>query len=281
MKNNIAGLLDSNVSEVVTEEMLIKENLLRFTDISIQLSNISYLFSGKKKFKIPIVMIIFILISLILLFTVPIVGVILTGISAFYVWTIYNNYTSSKQYLTLYLNSGQVYQIHFNSREFLEQVRDAVEFAFNNNNAYYDINIEKQTIENGDKYSITSKHANINSHNKNSFNDSSVNVKDTHGSTIQGAISGNDNKTSNTINKETSYNWKEIQAELKKVIEAIKIDSEVKKASLEALKAANQQNEKEFVAVVKNNKTVFLSELFQNIVSQSLAQVITYTMGIR
>jgi hypothetical protein len=279
MKNSLTDLFDSNVNEISTEEILIKDNLLRFTSISIQLSNISYLFSGKKKFKIPVIMLVFIIISLVLLFTFPIIGFVLVAISAIYVWTIYTTYSSSKQYLTLFLNSGQVYRIDFKNGAFLEKVRETVEFAFNNKNAYYDINIEKQTIENGDTYSINGNHASINSHNKNSFNDSSVNVGDANGSIIQGAVRG-DNNTSVNLERDINYNWKEIQTELKSVINAIKIDSEVKRASEAALRAAEKEDEIEFARVVKTNKMAFLSELFQNTVSQSLAQIITFAMGI-
>lgn len=280
MKNNLNDFLDIKKNEIETEEFSIKDNLLKFSDLTIQLSNISYLSAGKKKFKIPIMAIIILIISLFLLSILPIFGFLLLIASGGYIWYLYNDYQKEKQFLTFNLNSGQIYRISFEKKDFLNKVRETVEFSMNNKNKNFEINIGKQEVFSGDYHSHNVRGSNIkissNSHQK---NDSSVKIGDIKDSSMSGVAFGSNNIVRNK-EQNISYNWAELRTNLKSLLSNVSEDSSLTEASIQALQAAEKEDKQQFEIVIQNNKSIFLSNLFQNTASQFLVQIINNILGI-
>ncbi|MCB5951800.1 hypothetical protein LI951_06965 [Enterococcus sp. BWT-B8] len=48
MNNSLTKFLDYDESEIITDNLVIKNNLLKFDNITLQLSNISRLYAGEK-----------------------------------------------------------------------------------------------------------------------------------------------------------------------------------------------------------------------------------------
>ncbi|MBC1413585.1 hypothetical protein IA938_08490 [Listeria welshimeri] len=280
MKNNLNDFLDIKKNEIETEEFSIKDNLLKFSDLTIQLSNISYLSAGKKKFKIPIMAIIILIISLFLLSILPIFGFLLLIASGGYIWYLYNDYQKEKQFLTFNLNSGQIYRISFEKKDFLNKVRETVEFSMNNKNKNFEINIGKQEVFSGDYHSHNVRGSNIkissNSHQK---TDSSVKIGDIKDSSMSGVAFGSNNIVRNK-EQNISYNWAELRTNLKSLLSNVSEDSSLTEASIQALQAAEKEDKQQFEIVIQNNKSIFLSNLFQNTASQFLVQIINNILGI-
>ncbi|MBF2654687.1 hypothetical protein G4229_10075 [Listeria seeligeri] len=278
MKNDLSNLLSTKNNEIETTGISIKENLLKFSDITIQLSNISYLSAGKKKLKIPLLAIITVIISLILLSVIPLAGFILLIISGVYIWYIYNDYQKSKQFLTFNLNSGQTYHITFQKADFLSIVKETVELSMNNKNKKYEINIQEQKVFSGDYHTHTiGNNVNINSNNSEKT-DSSITIGDIKNNAMSGVAFGSDN-TIHVNSKSIQYDWAEIKSSIEHIISTTE-NPLVKEASIEVLEAAQSEDKKQFESIVKNNKSVFLSELFQNTASQILATYIKNILGI-
>ncbi|MBC1249346.1 hypothetical protein HB801_05675 [Listeria welshimeri] len=280
MKNNLNDFLDIKKNEIETEEFSIKDNLLKFSDLTIQLSNISYLSAGKKKFKMPIMAIIILIISLFLLSILPIIGFLLLIASGGYIWYLYNDYQKEKQFLTFNLNSGQIYRISFEKKDFLNKVRETVEFSMNNKNKNFEINIGKQEVFSGDYHSHNVQGSNIkissNSHQK---TDSSVKIGDIKDSSMSGVAFGSNNIVRNK-EQNISYNWAELRTNLKSLLSNVNEDSSLTEASIQALQAAEKEDKQQFEIVIRNNKSIFLSNLFQNTASQFLVQIINNILGI-
>lgn len=280
MKNNLNDFLDIKKNEIETEEFSIKDNLLKFSDLTIQLSNISYLSAGKKKFKMPIMAIIILIISLFLLSILPIIGFLLLIASGGYIWYLYNDYQKEKQFLTFNLNSGQIYRISFEKKDFLNKVRETVEFSMNNKNKNFEINIGKQEVFSGDYHSHNVQGSNIkissNSHQK---TDSSVKIGDIKDSSMSGVAFGSNNIVRNK-EQNISYNWAELRTNLKSLLSNVNEDSSLTEASIQALQAAEKEDKQQFEIVIQNNKSIFLSNLFQNTASQFLVQIINNILGI-
>ncbi|WP_086350245.1 hypothetical protein [Candidatus Enterococcus clewellii] len=294
MNNGLTKFLDYGEGEIITDNFVIKDNLLKFDDFTLQISNVSHLYAGKRILKIPNVLFIIFVISLLIVFVQPIIGLIGMALSGYGIFRIYQNYSNSKMYLQFNLNSGTSYFINFKDEEFLDEVRAMIEAAFNNKHMSSTINVAEQKIINGDHHIVqgdnaninsgTQKDAVINSHNSDSFNTtddhSSVTVGDIQNSAIHSSSFGNKNTIQTETEIDGSYNWTAIEAALQAVIATIKIDSPVKVASVEALAAAQQRNEKQFEVTVKNNKTEFLSDLFQNTASGVLSQIVCTILGV-
>lgn len=300
-------------NELTADQFIIKDNLLKVADITLQLSNISQIYAGKRKIKIPFKVVITFLVSLVFLFMrgndyssyaysdssgffrflnfIGLLGCVVTGL---YFFIIYQNYISSKYYLSFSLNSGKTYILPYKESRFLEDTRLIVEKAFETKHANYTVNIAEQKIIEGDEHILENKGGFVNFgvqedhsstiYNQDSFNqheetvDSSVNFGDISDSTIQSDIIGNNN----SLKKEEAdmYDWKELAKELQEVISSIKIDTPVKEASQEALLAVQEQDSKKFEKIVKSRKTEFLSELFLNTASGVLAQAISFILKI-
>ncbi|MBF2473553.1 hypothetical protein IA868_10345 [Listeria welshimeri] len=280
MKNNLNDFLDIKKNEIETEEFSIKDNLLKFSDLTIQLSNISYLSAGKKKFKMPIMAIIILIISLFILSILPIIGFLLLIASGGYIWYLYNDYQKGKQFLTFNLNSGQIYRISFEKKDFLNKVRETVEFSMNNKNKNFEINIGKQEVFSGDYHSHNVRGSNIkissNSHQK---TDSSVKIGDIKDSSMSGVAFGSNNIVRNK-EQNISYNWAELRTNLKSLLSNVSEDPSLTEVSIQALQAAEKEDKQQFEIVIQNNKSIFLSNLFQNTASQFLVQIINNILGI-
>lgn len=293
MNNSLTKFLN-NESEIITEDFVIKDNLLKFDDFTLQLSNISRLYAGEKKLKIPGILIIIFIISIWIFSMQTVLGLIGMGLSGFGIFNIYQTHMNNKLYLEFTLNSGTVYFIHFNDKEFLDEARAAIEVAFNTKQVFSKINIAEQKIINGDHHIVQGDNTNINSgiqkdtlinsHNSDSFNTtddhSSVTVGDIQNSSIHSSSFGSKNTIQTETDIESSYDWVAIEAALQAVVASIKIDSPVKTASVEALTAVQQRNENQFETTIKNNRTEFLSDLFQNTASGILSQVVCTILGI-
>ncbi|MBO0411472.1 hypothetical protein JZO81_10400 [Enterococcus hulanensis] len=291
MGKDITSIFDSNEEEIKTDYFSIRENVLHFDQITIQLSNIARIYTGKAKLNIPMPIVIVLIVSLIVLKFQPLIGVIGAGLSGFYLYTIFQKYNNNKQFLVFNLNSGHYYSIYFSDKIFMERVRLALEEAFNNNTTAA-INIAEQKIVYGDSHAVYGDFANINSgiqkendinsHNSNSFNandnSTSTTIGDIKDSTISSSTFGNQNQQV-TKNYET-FDWALTRKELQSVISQIKIDSPVKEASEKALIAAEKEDKTEFDAVLKENKSIFMSELFMNTASGVLAQLVSAVLGI-
>lgn len=291
MGKDITSIFDSNEEEIKTDYFSIRENVLHFDQITIQLSNIARIYTGKAKLNIPMPIVIVLIVSLIVLKFQPLIGVIGAGLSGFYLYTIFQKYNNNKQFLVFNLNSGHYYSIYFSDKIFMERVRLALEEAFNNNTTAA-INIAEQKIVYGDSHAVYGDFANINSgiqkendinsHNSNSFNandnSTSTTIGDIKDSTISSSTFGNQNQQV-TKNNET-FDWALTRKELQSVISQIKIDSPVKEASEKALIAAEKEDKTEFDAVLKENKSIFMSELFMNTASGVLAQLVSAVLGI-
>lgn len=292
MSNNLTKFLESTDNEIITDTFVIKDNVLKFDDVTLQLSNISRIYAGKKTLKIPMPAIVVFIISLLLIFMQPLIGIIGCVLSGWYIFSIYQAYLSGRIYLSFLLNSGTYYSIFFKDSDFLEDVRAKVEMAFNKQNVDYTVNVAEQKIIQGDHHEFKGDHnnlnwgvqkdMNVNSHNADSFNHtddhSSINVGDIKNSSIHSSTIGNKNNVSQ--DSEGNYDWQSIELALKTVISSIKIDSPVKAVSQEALTAAEKQDKTLFESIIKKNKAEFLSDLFQNTASGILVQVIAAVLGI-
>ncbi|MBU4642333.1 hypothetical protein [Bacillus toyonensis] len=294
MENNFKTLLTSDDNEIVTESFTIKDNILKLNDITLHLSNIATLYAGKKKFKVPFIAIFIFLISFFILFEFLIVGLIGCGLSGVYIWLIYQSYSSNKQYLNFQMNSGKYYRIYFSDKAFLEKAKSIVEKAFNNKNMEYTVNIKEQKIIHGNDYKVSGnnnvfdatiqENSNVNSHNADSFNiydeDNSVKIRNIKDTSINGAIFGNNNNLNASTHSNSNFNWKEIVSDLEQVISSIKIDSDVKKASIEALTASKKEDMVLFESTIKKYAKEFLSDLFQNTARGLLLQVVSKILGV-
>ncbi|MGN7198002.1 hypothetical protein ACTHS9_28800 [Bacillus mycoides] len=292
MENNFKTFLASDDKEIMTEAFTIKDNILKLNDITLHLSNIASLYAGKKKFKVPFIAIFIFLISFFILFEFLIVGLIGCGLSGVYIWLIYHSYSSNKQYLNFQMNSGQYYRVYFSDKTFLEEAKSIVEKAFNNKNMEYTVNIKEQKIIHGNDYKVSGnnnvfdatiqENSNVNSHNTDSFNkydeDNSIKIENIKDTSINGAIFGNNNNLNASTH--SNFNWKEIVSGLEEVISSIKIDSDVKKASIEALTASKKEDMVLFESTIKKHAKEFLSELFQNTARGLLLQVVSKILGV-
>ncbi|OOQ93164.1 hypothetical protein [Bacillus cereus] len=292
MENNFKTFLASDDKEIVTEAFTIKDNILKLNDITLHLSNIASLYAGKKKFKVPFIAIFIFLISFFILFEFLIIGLIGCGLSGVYIWLIYQSYSSNKQYLNFQMNSGQYYRVYFSDKTFLEEAKSIVEKAFNNKNMEYTVNIKEQKIIHGNDYKVSGnnnvfdatiqENSNVNSHNTNSFNkydeDNSIKIGNIKDTSINGAIFGNNNNLNASTH--SNFNWKEIVSGLEEVLSAIKIDSDVKKASIEALTVSKKEDMALFESTIKKHVKEFSSELFQNTARGLLLQVVSKILGV-
>ncbi|OTO14219.1 hypothetical protein, partial [Enterococcus sp. 3H8_DIV0648] len=109
MGKDITSIFDSNEEEIKTDYFSIRENVLHFDQITIQLSNIARIYTGKAKLNIPMPIVIVLIVSLIVLKFQPLIGVIGAGLSGFYLYTIFQKYNNNKQFLVFNLNSGHYY----------------------------------------------------------------------------------------------------------------------------------------------------------------------------
>lgn len=280
--------LSGKEEKIDTQGFIIEDNLLRFDYFTVQLSNISRVYAGKRKLKFPIWAILIFLISLFSINFKPWFSVLGLLISSFYLFYLYQDYQNNKLYLAFQLNSGRDYYLYFKDPEFLLNVRKTVEKTFNRNNIPTKINIAEQKIIQGNHQVFNGHHQNINTGiqagnvigSNNQTEQSTIINKDISGGTIQNAAFAKENTQTVETIKESSYDWSVITANLQALLASLNEESEVKVASQEALKAAEKQDKDQFEAAICEHRAAFLSDLFINTASGVLAQIINQVLGI-
>lgn len=127
MNKELTDLLSSNEKEIQTDHFVIKNNILKFDNLTLNLSNISMLYAGECPFKLPKGIFLISLVALILLYVKLVFGLFSILLIGLYIFSRYQAHTSGKSYLSFNLNSGEYYYIFFKEKEFLNQVRETVE----------------------------------------------------------------------------------------------------------------------------------------------------------
>lgn len=282
MENIMEELLNKqSKNEIKTESLQINGNILITDKTTLQLSNISSLTYGQLGVTIPyLLIVIWGIISFILIIAFAVLGIISLLILGIYIYYLYQKKINSDLYLYIKLNSGTNYTIFFANEEFLLRVKAVIETAFNKNDERIQINIKDQTII-GDNNTVDSPNEDysvkvgdnnmINSTNR----DESINVGEIKGNSLNKIQIGRENFMGNE-----SLNWTQLAQDLKSVINSLTKDSELKEASIAALKAVNEQDEAAFKNVVTTHKSEFISELFINISGSILGQVVNSILGI-
>lgn len=264
---SLQELIENNKNEIHTEKMTLSKNIFKFSHTSIQISNISKIRVGKieSKVKIPPLIIIIAIISIIVMFYNLLIGLIGLLLSGGYIYYIYRNNAGDKIFLNLNLNSGDIYNIFFSDAQFAEEVRLSIESAFNGV-LKTQLNID---MSSRDIYEVTGDNNSFHSGNT----DNSINNS---GNNNSGNSSIGHSNQNNMIQNETKFDWELIQKDLNDVIISLKNnESEIKKASEVALKLANEKNEIKFVEYVRQHKSEFTSQLFIAVSSGALVEILT------
>jgi len=251
--------------------MLLNKNILRFSHTTVQISNISKINVGKieSKVKTPLAAIIIALISIVVIFIKPLIGIIGLLLSGAYIYYVYQNKADNKIYLNLNLNSGNIYNIIFDDEEFAEEVRSSIENAFNGVlNTSLNIDMSSRDI-----YEVKGDNNSFHSGNT----DNSINHS---GNNHSGNSSIGHNNQNSMLKNEVSLNWELIQKDLSEVVHSLKNDnSEVKNISKKALELANEKNEIKFVEYVRKHKEEFTSQLFIAVSSGALVEILARIMS--
>lgn len=117
------GLNKKDKSELVTENITIKDNLLKFHNDTVQISNISQIFAGQNKLKFSNSTILVGLISLIVFFTfdvtfIKMIGFIGIIVTIFTMYNAYKNYIAARYLLRFHMNAGTSYTVPFKDENF-------------------------------------------------------------------------------------------------------------------------------------------------------------------
>lgn len=283
------GLNKKDKSELVTENITIKDNLLKFHNDTVQISNISQIFAGQNKLKFANSTILVGLISLIVFFTfdvtfIKMIGFIGIIVTIFTMYNAYKNYIAARYLLRFHMNAGTSYTVPFKDENFLLEVKEIVESSFLKDDLNYVIDVGDKVIMQGNNHIIKGDNNNLNTgiqkdvqvHSNNDSNNSSfsMSIKD---SDIKESNFGEKNSV-NTI-RQQSLDWGMLEVEFQKVLEQIKIDTPLKKISEEALVIIGQKDESKFKAFVKKHATIFTSDFFKNTASGLLVQWISNLYG--
>ena len=117
---------DKEKEEIATDRLFIKGNLIIWENTSIQITNISYVSTRQlPEEKIPIFAVILILAGaamLMVLLPLAILAIVI-GIVWIFSWYWRNQERKKKQFLQIAVNSGQVFEILFYERTFLNKVK--------------------------------------------------------------------------------------------------------------------------------------------------------------
>ncbi|WP_314062346.1 hypothetical protein [uncultured Vagococcus sp.] len=289
LKRVIEGFNKRSQVELVTENFIIKDNLLKFQNVTVQISNISQIFAGKNKLKFSMSHIILGIISVIAFFSVEfpfikVVGFIGIVITFFIGYVVYKKYLASKFLLKFFMNSGNSYIVPFSDEIFLTDVRDVVETSILKGDVDFAVNVGDRIIMSGNNQVITGDNNNLNTgiqkdvqvHSNNEIDQSSFSM-DIHDSQIQGSNFGSNNEL-NSVGAD--FDWTMLESEFKKVLGQLKIESTLKEASEEALVIIKEKNESKFKGFIQTYSSVFTSDFFKNTASGLLVQWISKTCGI-
>ena len=264
MNNKISELLTDDVV-IETNNLYIEGNILRMDDFSLQLGNISMISSGKQMFKLSILEVFIAVVSAILIFNVPSIGVVGVLIMGIHFYFKYTSYSSSKFHLTFYSNHGKSIRIYFNNDDFLTKVRNVVESSFNKQ-SNLTINMKEEKIVQGDHYDVSNSIFEGDTiHDFSDKSDRSVK--------IGGGISGQaviasgkmeNNQMFNNGSSTPALNWEEITDALKEVLVSDEvIDKQIKVACMEALEVSRERNEEKFAEVIRKHESTFLLDTFK------------------
>ncbi|MGK0552763.1 hypothetical protein ACSFB8_11880 [Enterococcus faecalis] len=278
-------------NEITTERIQIEENLLRFDNFTLQLSNISQIYAGEKKFQLPRWVIILFIISIMILANFPYWGLLGLLVSGGYSFLIYQDFMNERLFLSFSLNSGKMYELRFREHQFLAAVRKEVEQAFHSQKVHAVINIAEQKIVNGDHHEVYGDYANVNSgiqtdnilhsHNEDSFNqtDASFTMGDIQNSSLHSTAFGRENFVKGQPTP-VFYDWTKIQQGLQQVKAMVTDESTLEAAVTKALSAAKHQDQLAFEQTVREHRSDFMSGFFKDTASGLLVQIVARVLGI-
>lgn len=279
MENKLNELMGNSTTEIKTKDMIVSKNIIKFNETTIQLSNVSQVLVGKPALQIPFIPIIILVISIILILSGSLEGIVFlivflfAIVSAISVYRFYVEFRKDTHYLNLNLNSGKHYAILFQTSEFANEVRLIIEDAFNRaNQKEMIINIEHQQITNGDHSNInygTQTDNIINSQNK----DSSIHVSS--GTDMKNVSVGHHTKNHQEIITDVNnIDWEHVKQDLRKIIESDSSDELVKNISQDALIYVDKQDKQGFIEFIQQNKHTLTSDLFVSIAGSYLSSII-------
>lgn len=140
--------------KVETDVLVIEDNILRWANTIIQISNIAFITSfGEAKKPFPFLSIIPLALGIYILVEGSKFGLVfLAGVTLWIVfWFIGNQKADEKAILSISLNSGMTYSILFNDKKFLrdvmKQLASLISQPFSHKN--FTINIKDSTFKNG------------------------------------------------------------------------------------------------------------------------------------
>ena len=133
----------------------IRDNILKFNDHVIQLSNISSVsVSPMEKQKIPNELYMVVLIGLVCLAFMPPLGLIIVGAALFMIFKIISNNNSLGFYLKIELNSGANIYFNADDKNFLVKIVGVMENCFNDKNPSVFIDMKNSNIQYGDNNTV-------------------------------------------------------------------------------------------------------------------------------
>lgn len=260
---------DAENEEIVTDQMIISKNILKFSNTTIQLSSISQLNIGKIEMKVntPMIAIFIFCASLLAVFFRLYLAIIPVLLSGLYIYKVYKNVPEDKIYLNLNLNSSRTYNIYFSDKEFAERVRTVIEQGFNGLvKGVQNIDMSEHKI-----YDISGDNNNIDSGNSSLLIDQSISNSGNNNSG-NSLIGHNSNVTQKQKKFSTEvFDWDTITEDLNHVIESIRDDtSSIKIASEKALELSEKKDKDGFVKYILEHKNEFTSGVFQAVSSEAL-----------
>ncbi|MFC6294381.1 hypothetical protein ACFQH1_04115 [Lactiplantibacillus daoliensis] len=250
--------LPKSGTQIKTDRILVKENIIRFENVTLNLNNVAQVNTGKVKIQIPIIpLIITAVIGLILLKFTAMFGIIVLLAIAGYSYYLYNASQNSDHYLTFILNSGTIYRISVKDVDFLNTIQDYIEKSFNHDvNGSYTINIDKKVI-NG-----------TNIDNGNGAIIGQQNVAD-HQSTVNASAVNN-----------TTINWSKVSNEIQQNLKSFPENSDEHQALENLLSASQLSDETKVQQVLHRFKNIFTSDFCKDIFSNTVAGWILHLLNI-
>lgn len=144
------------IKNIVKDETIeIGDNIIKYGNSTIQLSNVSYFTVSKMpKTADPIWTVLGIIIGLLLLLTsdtaLIVIGLISIAACSISIFLIYGFYSGSKEYLALYINSGNLLLFSCNDKEFLVIAEQILSEYIKNKKVKYSIDFKNCIISNID-----------------------------------------------------------------------------------------------------------------------------------
>lgn len=292
--------------EIITDSLMIKDNILKFDKLTLQLSNVSMLDIGEREFQIPwrafgIGFISFLLSLFMLANNNSLLFLICIGIAAlagYYIWKMHDKYLQAKYYLKFFLNSGNHYSLFKKEIPALEQIKDVIEAAFNNqsmNVSYYIQDSQIIHTENtvSDKGQVS---VNVGTQGNVVMNQTSTTAysNDTnHFVNSHNTVSGDFHAEGMVVNQgivtkflaDQKATWEDVANELKFITHHLPENSEEKLLSEKVLHAAQEKDDKTVCTLVENNAATFFTGIFKNatetIVGSLVVQMINYITGMK